>query len=203
MKYWCCCCRTWTQLSWDHSWRIGNVKFNINYSLILCRVSQHEPRHVLSYATYIFIPIQMTSPFCLHFIHVLFFEILLPICRSSLLISYCLLVTACNENLYLCVKWHFLSLFFSLRKNAKQHQDKHQVCVRFNASLQPMSSSFFFLFHHSSFVSFQRLTSGNNIYNLCDLLHEAIIFMELPNFYEVISLLSICFTDILVFHFMI
>lgn len=91
MKYWCCCCLTWTQLSWDHSWRIGNVKFNINYSLILCRVSQHEPRHVLSYATYIFIPIQMTSPFCLHFIHVLFFEILLPVCRSSLLISYCLL----------------------------------------------------------------------------------------------------------------
>lgn len=91
MKYWCCCCLTWTQLSWDHSWWIGNVKFNINYSLILCRVSQHEPRHVLSYAKYIFIPIQMTSPFCLHFIHVLFFEILLPICRSSLLISYCLL----------------------------------------------------------------------------------------------------------------
>lgn len=46
----------------------------------------------------------------------------------------------------------FLSLIF-FRKNAKQHQDKHQICIKFNASLHPMSSLHIFLFsiYHISY----------------------------------------------------
>lgn len=144
----------------------------------------------------------MTSPFCLHFNHVLFFEILLPVCRSSLLISYCLLKQLVMR-ICIYVLSDIFSPYFSL--SGKMPSSIKTNIKSASGSMHPYNrwAPLFFLFHHSSFVSFQRLASGNNIYNLCDLLHEAIIFMELPNFYEVISLLSICFTDILVFHFMI
>lgn len=48
-----------------------------------------------------------------------------------------------NDNPYFCVccDVFFLSSFIFLRKNAKQHQDKHQICIQFNASLQPVTSS--------------------------------------------------------------
>lgn len=144
----------------------------------------------------------MTSLLCLHFIHVLFFETFAA--NNQVIVVDFLLCTetAWIENLYLCVEWYFLSLFFSLRKNAKQHQDKHQVCVKFNASLQPMSSFFYFFFIYSiihHLLHFRESPQDTTSTTFVIFLHEAILFMELPNFYEVISLLSICFTDILGF----